>query len=137
MAPFIFKLGLKKKSSKGEISIDNNNGRIRLRWRYTGTRYSIKSNYKRYFRSLYPLVIFIDRFYIKRIVFLLLLFIFIFVLITQSRTALLSFASIVASFCYRKYGLYIVSKIRNLTFRSKIFIVATSVLAGSVCVCIL
>jgi hypothetical protein len=29
-------MGLKAKAQKGDISIANNNGRIRLRWRYTG-----------------------------------------------------------------------------------------------------
>lgn len=34
-------MGLKKKSRKGEISIGNNNGRIRLRWRVSGERFSL------------------------------------------------------------------------------------------------
>lgn len=34
-------MGLKKKSRKGEISIENNNGRIRLRWRVSGERFSL------------------------------------------------------------------------------------------------
>ena len=34
-------MGLKTKAQKGEISIANNNGRIRLRWRYQAERYSL------------------------------------------------------------------------------------------------
>jgi integrase len=34
-------MGQKLKSSKGEISITNFQGRIRLRWRYAGERYSL------------------------------------------------------------------------------------------------
>lgn len=34
-------MGLKLKTPKGEISISNNAGRIRLRWRFTGVRYSL------------------------------------------------------------------------------------------------
>jgi integrase len=38
-------MGLKSKTRKGEISIGNNNGRIRLRWRYAGERYSLNLPY--------------------------------------------------------------------------------------------
>lgn len=34
-------MGHKSKSSKGEISIENNKGRIRLRWRFWGTRFQL------------------------------------------------------------------------------------------------
>ncbi|OQP43288.1 hypothetical protein A4H97_34105, partial [Niastella yeongjuensis] len=39
------KMGLKSKTRKGDISIGNNNGRIRLRWRYAGERYSLNLPY--------------------------------------------------------------------------------------------
>jgi integrase len=39
------KLGLNSKTKKGDISIDNNNGRIRLRWRYSGDRYHLNIPY--------------------------------------------------------------------------------------------
>jgi integrase len=38
-------MGSTKKSTKGEISIDNNKGRIRLRWRFEGERYPLNSLY--------------------------------------------------------------------------------------------
>lgn len=38
-------MGLKKKSPKGEIGVDDNNGRLRLRWRYAGERYSLNLPY--------------------------------------------------------------------------------------------
>jgi integrase len=38
-------MGLKSKTRKGDISIGNNNGRIRLRWRYAGERYSLNLPY--------------------------------------------------------------------------------------------
>jgi integrase len=38
-------MGSTKKSPKGEISIDNNKGRIRLRWRYQGKRYPLSLPY--------------------------------------------------------------------------------------------
>jgi integrase len=38
-------MGQKIKSQKGEISIENNEGRIRLRWRYDGKRYPLSLPY--------------------------------------------------------------------------------------------
>jgi integrase len=38
-------MGYKEKSSKGEISIENHRGRIRLRWRYWGTRFQLALPY--------------------------------------------------------------------------------------------
>lgn len=38
-------MGLKNKARKGEISIGNNNGRIRLRWRHLGERYYLNLPY--------------------------------------------------------------------------------------------
>lgn len=38
-------MGLKSRSRKGEISISDNNGRLRLRWRYAGERYSLNLSY--------------------------------------------------------------------------------------------
>lgn len=38
-------MGSIKKSPKGEISIDNNKGRIRLRWRHEGIRYTLNMPY--------------------------------------------------------------------------------------------
>ncbi|WP_159454189.1 Arm DNA-binding domain-containing protein [Chitinophaga ginsengisegetis] len=34
-------MGQKSKAKKGKISIENNAGRIRLRWRYNGKRYPL------------------------------------------------------------------------------------------------
>lgn len=33
-------MGIRKKSPKGEISVENSRGRIRLRWTYNGERYT-------------------------------------------------------------------------------------------------
>ncbi len=38
-------LGQKLKQKQGEISIENNAGRIRLRWRYKGKRYPLSLPY--------------------------------------------------------------------------------------------
>ncbi|HJU45703.1 MAG TPA: tyrosine-type recombinase/integrase [Chitinophagaceae bacterium] len=38
-------MGIKEKSPKGEISIENYRGRIRLRWRYNGIRYPLSLPY--------------------------------------------------------------------------------------------
>lgn len=38
-------MGQKSKTPKGEISISNFEGRLRLRWRYAGERYSLNLPY--------------------------------------------------------------------------------------------
>jgi hypothetical protein len=38
-------MGQKPKTPKGEISITNFEGRVRLRWRYAGKRYSLNLPY--------------------------------------------------------------------------------------------
>jgi len=49
MYPLTFNLGIrvgiKKKTSKGGISIENFRGRIRLRWRLNGERYALSLSY--------------------------------------------------------------------------------------------
>lgn len=42
---FGYQMGITEKSSKGEISTENYRGRIRLRWRYNGIRYTLNLPY--------------------------------------------------------------------------------------------
>jgi hypothetical protein len=51
---FGYRMGIKKKTPKGEISVENFKGRIRLRWRYAGERYNLTLSYLYSLENLAP-----------------------------------------------------------------------------------